>query len=215
MPKKIPEPELREIRRQISEHLTIEGPRNHEQLIARLGISRSMYYKIVNELKSLAGSPDAPGLLRVAQKQIKQAMPAEKTAKLLARQAPQLPPPSPNVVAHKGRSVIVQFDFLTEIGNLYEDAMLLQKYATRVSEGGEREIKNPVFFTAALNQRKGIIQAGIQAKREIYDVTRIQEMLDIMLGAVMEEAPECSERILNRWEELNNRYGFNVEANLR
>jgi hypothetical protein len=211
MPKKIPDEQRRELLNEIAEHLALEGRRKLDPLAERLGISRPTLFKMIDELNGMAGSDQAPGLLRMAQQRIKKAV--EPTAEMLARVSPQLPAPSPNIVAEKGESVIVQFDFLREIHSLYADALMLRDYATAKTPDGEK-IKNPMYFTAALNQRKNIIQAGIQAQQEVFDLTRIQEMLDAMFSAVLEESPEVAQRIQQRWDSLNNRFGFNVDAKI-
>lgn len=212
MPKKIPDEQRRELLNEIAEHLALEGRRKLDPLAERLGISRPTLFKLMDELNGLAGSDQAPGLLRMAQKRIKDA--TAPTQDMLERVAPHLPAPAPNLVADKGESVMVQFDFLREIHSLYQDALLLRDYATTKGADGATKIKNPVFFASAMSQRKSIIQAGIQAQQEVYDLTRIQQMLDAMFSAVLEESPECAARIQQRWESLNNRFGFNVEARI-
>lgn len=212
MPKKIPDDQRRELLNEIRDHLALEGRRKLDPLAERLGISRPTLFKMIDELNGLAGSDDAPGLLRMAQQRIKKAV--EPTREMLENVAPQLPAPSPNIVAEKGEAVMVQFDFLREIHSLYEDALLLRDYATTKTDDGRTKIKNPVYFTAAINQRKNIIQTGIQAQQEVFDLTRIQEMMDAMFQCVLEEAPEAAAKVMARWEALNNRYGFNVEARI-
>jgi hypothetical protein len=212
MPKKFTDDQRRDLLNEIRDHLALEGRRKLDPLSERLGISRQTLFKLIDELNGLAGSDDAPGLLRMAQQRIKKAV--EPTRDMLEAVSPQLPAPSPNIVAEKGEAVMVQFDFLREINNLYSDALMLRDYATTKDAAGAERIKNPVFFTAALNQRKNIIQTGIQAQQEVFDLNRIQEMLDAMFQAVLEEAPEAAAKVMGRWEQLNNRFGFNAGAKI-
>ncbi|MEX3764399.1 hypothetical protein [Paraburkholderia phenoliruptrix] len=213
MPKKFPEEQKREILRAISEHLAIEGPQNWDPLIERLGISRPTLFKFVKEVRGISGSDAAPGLLRLAQKQIKEVVqPIVDAKEEVAKHLPAVP--SPNTIAHKGQAAIVHVDFMTRLESLYQDAEMIREYSIVRDENGKQKIKNPVFFASSIKQRRELLETFLHSVQEVYDLNRMQSMFDTIVDEIGRADPELARKVIDRLRELNNRYGLTMEARI-
>lgn len=213
MPKIIPEDLKREIQNAIREHLAIEGPRNWDTLIAQYDISRPTFFKYVKEVQGIAGSDASPGLLRLAKKQIKKVVTEIEDAKSeVVRHLPATP--SPNIIAAKGERAMVNIDFMTRLESLYQDAEMVRAYAITMDEAGREKIKNPAFFVNSIKQRRELLETGLKAMQEVYDLNKLQDMQRAIIAVIENASPEMQVEIIEKLRELNSRYGMTVEAKL-
>jgi hypothetical protein len=213
MSRKLPEERKKEILAAIHEHLAIEGPRNWDKLMPSLGISKPTLHKYVKEIQGIAGSDEAPGLLRLAQKRIKQTVQPIVDAK--AEIADHLPAmPSPNVVAAKGESAIVNVNFMMRLESLYRDAEMIRDYSTSKGEDGKEKIKNPVFFTSSIKQRRELLETALHAMQEVYDLNRMQQFYDAIVEEIGKVDPAMQRAVIEKLRALNNRYGITMEARI-
>lgn len=211
--RKITDEEKERCLKRIAEHLAIEGPRNWEPLLQELGISRPTLYRWLEEVKGLAGSDQAPGLLRLAQKEIRKVVkPLEETVEEVKQHLPAVP--SPNIVAAKGPAAVVHIDFMTRLEKLYQDTEMVREFAVTRDADGKEKIKNPVFFIASIKHRRDLLETALHSLQEVYDLNRMQQMFDAIVETIGKVDPELAQRVLEELRRLNNRYGITMEARI-
>lgn len=196
---------------EISRHLQLEGPRNWDPLIAKLGISRPTVFKLVKEVEGIAGSDEAPGILRTAQKKIKRAL--QDAPGEAAKNLPAIP--SPNIIAADVQGGMVNIRYMQRIDKLLEDADMVRAYAVTIDDStGKEKIKNPVMFINAAKLQNDLLQTALRAMQEVYDINKIQDMHRVIMNVIGEADPQIQHKIIDALRELNNRYGMTVEARI-
>src|SRR5256885_889913 len=91
--------------------------------------------------------------------------------------------PSPSYLAKNGEKGIGNLDILVKFHEIYADAELLREWSTIERPDGTRTIKNPMYFTQAINLRNAMLRTALEAARSIYDLQQVQRFWD----AVIEE----------------------------
>lgn len=213
MAAKLTEDQKREILNAISEHLSIEGPRNWDQLAQRLGISKPTLFRYVKEVQVDAGSDEAPGLLRLAQKRIKQVVQdIENAEEEVEKCLPAIP--SPNIIASRNGNAMVNIDFMRRLHKLLARAEMVQAHALTINPDGTEKIKNPMLLMQGVRLERDLMETALKAMQEVYDLNKVHDMHRLILDVLGTAAPELQREIIQRLQEFNNRYGITVEARL-
>ncbi len=213
-------PKKFECRAAIAKHLATVGSRDWPGVMAQFPeIPKPTFWRWVKELKKEV--PAEPELAS-ARKKLKS---VEEGAKILRHEeakasgvghiAKDLPAaPSPAYVSREGARAMANLDFTAEIGRLYSDAEALRTYSVTKDDAGNERIKNPLTFDRSVARRVSILETGLKALQELWDLRMMQSFYDSIIAEIGAESPEVQQRILKRLAELNQRTGMTMSMRL-
>lgn len=118
--------------------------------------------------------------------------------------------PSPQYVAKHGAAAMQQIDFAVELQRLYNDAMMLRAYAIKLDDKGNEFIKNPIMFDKQIARRASLLETGIRALQEIWDLRTMQNFYEVVIEEIGRADAETQHRIIERLAELNARTGMTM-----
>lgn len=195
----------------IQQHLAKNGSKDWGALVAKYcdtgDVNKTTFWRWIAEAKEVGVTP---GILTTAKAKIRQQLKRDVSKHLPVA-------PSPNYVAQEGERAMANIDYAIEIKRLYGDANLLREYgmaAIKDDDGnivGEK-IKNPHVFERSIKARADLLDQGLRAISEIWELRRIQNFYQIVIETIGEESPECQKRILTRLAALNAQHGMTMDA---
>jgi len=87
---------------------------------------------------------------------------------------------------------------------LFADALMLREF----SLNNEGKVRIPLFFEKSIRLRTDILETGIGAAREIWDLERIQVFHQSIVDAIREVAPEVAHAIVERMHAVSREHGW-------
>ena len=184
----------------IAAHLAEVGPKDWSAVRERFSdIPHATWWRLVREVRGGAAQPES---LEKARKKLDKRL--RKAPKPEAIKAHLPAAPSPDYIARHGEEGLRQFDFMRELTILFDDALLLREYALN----NEGKIKIPMFFEKSIRLRGDILETGLTAAKEVFDLQRIEAFHEAILEEIRQVSPECAHRIIERLHKMNTQFGW-------
>lgn len=187
--------------RDIAEHLLEHGPQNWGAVRSKYPeVAEPTWWRWVKRVREGKPSPEA---LKAATKKIQRHL--KKSPPAPQEVAAHLPAaPSPEFIARNGDAGLRQFDVMRELHVLFADALLLREFSLN-SEG---RVKIPLFFERSIRLRTDIIESGVAAAREVWDLERVASFHQAIIDAIREVSPEVAHAIVERMHALSREHGW-------
>lgn len=162
-------------------------------------VPRASWFRWVRSVKQLVGHVD------------QKTQRLDESAAIALQASEHLPAaPSPDYVG-KTPTAKGNLDFMQKLDELYSDAEKLRAFAIDEKTG---RIKLPKYLAQSVSLRQRLLDTGLKAMQEIWDLRRMQSFYDSVLEEISKESPECAQRIMERLKNLNAEVGMTYEARI-
>jgi len=186
----------------ISSHLRDCGPVEWERVASKFpDVPKATLWRWIKEVRAKASDSPSRQKLQAAKKKIRDVVDEVRTA---GGSLPAMP--SPAYIAAAGAEGLDTLRYMGCIHQLYEDALLLRAYALNA----DGKIRIPAFFERSIRLRRDILQTGLDAQQEVYDLQKMQEMQNAIIEAVGEASPEIQKKVIDRLRRLDRERGITV-----
>lgn len=201
----------------IADHLATEGPQNWGKVRDQFpDVPEASWWRWV---KSVRDSPAAPERIKAVKRKVEEAKrkvaaepiveTPDEVADAIAQIRDALPAaPSPDYIARNGEAGLQTLNLLAVIHGLLDDAMKMRAFAVKEDDS----IKNPMLFDRSMERRERFVNVALNAMREVWELRRIEQFMDVIVDEVAQESPECAHRIMRRLQAANEQYGFSFNA---
>lgn len=187
--------------RAIAEHIAEHGPGNWGAVRSKYPeIPEASWWRLVKRVRE--GKPSPEALKKATQKIQRHLKKSPPTAEEVAAHLPAAP--SPEFIARNGAAGLRQFDVMRELHVLFSDALLLREF----SLNNEGKVRIPMYFEKSIRVRTDILETGLDAAREIWDLERIQTFHQSIVDAIREVSPEVAHAIVERMHEVSREHGW-------
>lgn len=195
---------------EIAQHLRVHGPKDWHLI-------RDKY---PDQLNGPKGSAEERKFYRWVQRVQGGALPSHtreaiaiaKTA--IADNLPAAPPPS--YIAANPPKAQGQIDFLSKMGDVWDDLELLRDKGSDLTDG-KRSVKNPKLLIDSVYGRLKAMETAIRIMQEVWDLQRMErfytEVVSVIVDMVMPENPELARAIMLRLKGMNDQQVMTVHAN--
>lgn len=187
--------------RAIAEHLLEHGPQNWGAVRSKFpDVPEPTWWRWVKRVRE--GTPSPEALKKATQKIQRHLKKSPPTPEEVAAHLPAAP--SPEYIARNGAAGLRQFDIMRELHVLFADALMLREF----SLNNEGKVRIPMFFERSIKLRTDILETGLDAAREIWDLERIQSFHQAIVDAIREVSPEVAHAIVERMHAVSREHGW-------
>lgn len=187
--------------RAIAEHIAEHGPGNWGAVRSKYPeIPEASWWRLVKRVRE--GKPSPEALKKATQKIQRHLRKSPPAGEEIAAHLPAAP--SPEFIARNGAAGLRQFDVMRELHVLFSDALLLREF----SINNEGKVRIPMFFERSIRLRTDILETGLDAAREIWDLERIQVFHQSIVDAIREVSPEVAHAIVERMHAVSREHGW-------
>ena len=187
--------------RAIAEHIAEHGPGNWGAVRSKYPeIPEASWWRLVKRVRE--GKPSPEALKKATQKIQRHLRKSPPKDEEIAAHLPAAP--SPEFIARNGAAGLRQFDVMRELHVLFSDALLLREF----SLNNEGKVRIPMYFEKSIRVRTDILETGLDAAREIWDLERIQTFHQSILDAIREVSPEVAHAIVERMHAVSREHGW-------
>ena len=108
----------------------------------------------------------------------------------------------------------VNIEYSEKLCELLEDAELLLEWSSTRAEDGTRVIKNPQYFTKAINLRRDILFAIAQSPTLVNQMKMWEHYLHVALVEVVNADRELAAKVVRRLKEIEKGGGAHLDLRL-
>jgi hypothetical protein len=196
-----------EVMAAIEAHLSVDGPQNWGVVRDRYPqIPEATWWRWVRTAKAAVTNKAA---LEEVRQRFQEEVAATSAGERLGAIMGSLPAaPSPDYLAKNGEKGIERLNLLAVIEGLLVDANKMRAFSVKEND----DIKNPIWFDRSMERREKFVNTAINAMREVWELSRIERMFDVLVEEVSQESPDTALRIMKRFQAANEEYGFTFTA---
>lgn len=182
----------------IERHLGKHGTKDWSKVRDRFpDVPESTFWRIVKQVRERPASPEA---LTNARKRISARNRGEDVPAQLKET------PSPAVVAKHGDEAFRGFDYLKEVGALYDDAKLLRDF----SMTADGKIRIPAYFEKSIARRENILDTAASLMERFFSIETTENFYRILLEEVGAADKDTQIRVLKRLHTLQKNIGVYI-----
>ena len=189
----------------IERHLGKHGPKDWAKVRDRFpDVPESTFWRIAKQVKEAPASPEA---LANARKRISARNRGDKAVPPVVSQA--LPAvPNPAIVAKEGDEAFRGFDYLKEVGTLYEDAKLLREFSMTT----DGKIRIPAYFEKPIARRENILDAAVSLMERFHSIETSEKVISIIIEEIGAADKDTQIRIMKRLYAVQKNIGVYVPS---